>query len=43
MEMKKPDPGFKRYGLNSPPKYLRAKLVAKEKANDTRVFVMAKP
>lgn len=40
VRIKRPDPGFKNYTLDSPPRQLRYKYIPKEKEDDRRVILM---
>lgn len=40
IRLKKPDPPFKNYTFESPPKHLRNKLIPEKREDDTRILVM---
>lgn len=43
IRLKKPDPPFKNYTFESPPKHLRNKLIPEKREDDTRILVMSRP
>lgn len=43
IRLKKPDPPFKNYTFESPPKHLRKKLIPEKREDDTRILVMSRP